>query len=68
MLNFQRRRSEGSRKTIIITIICQEIVETCVAYESVLKITKMENKIILIKALFRGGSKTQVSSLEPAKV
>ena len=35
------------KKTIINTIICLEIVEICVVYESVLKITKMENKIIL---------------------
>ena len=43
--------SEGSRKTIINTIICWEIVEICVVYESVLKITEMENKIIFFKLL-----------------
>ena len=39
------------KKTIINTIICLEIVEICVVYESVLKITKMENKIIFKKCL-----------------
>ena len=46
MLNFQRRWIKGSRKAIIDTIICYEIVEICVVYEGVLKITKMENKFI----------------------
>ena len=46
MLNFPRRQSEGGRKTIINTIICQETVEICVVNESVLKIMNMESKII----------------------
>ena len=51
-LNFQRRRSEWSRKTIINTIICLEIVEICVVYESVLKIMTIENKIIFLNVLW----------------
>ena len=40
-----------AEKTIINTIICKEIGEICVVYESVLKITKMENKIMFLKNL-----------------
>ena len=49
MLNFQRRQSEGSIQAIINTIICKEIVEICAVYESMLKIWKMENRLIFKK-------------------
>ena len=38
-----------AEKPIINTIICKEVVEICVVYESLLK---MENKIIYKKALY----------------
>ena len=39
-----------AEKPIINTIICKEVVEIFVVYESVLKNTKMENKIIYKKS------------------
>ena len=46
---FREDRENEAEKPIINTIICKEVVEICVVYESLLK---MENKIIYKKALY----------------